>query len=48
MLGIKIKLSTAFHVQIDGQIERMNQELEQSLQFFIDHQQRIGLNGWQQ
>ena len=40
MLGIKIKLSTVFHLQIDGQTERMNQELEQYLQFFIDYQQK--------
>jgi len=39
MLGIKTKLSTAFHLQTDGQIERMNQELEQYLQMFIDHHQ---------
>ena len=37
MLGIKTKLFTAFHPQTDGQIERMNQELEQYLQMFIDH-----------
>jgi len=29
MLGIDSKLLTAFHPQMDGQIEQMNQELEQ-------------------
>ena len=37
ILGIETKLSTAFHLQTDGQTERMNQELEQYLWMFIDH-----------
>ena len=37
MLGIKTKLSMAFHPQTDGQTKRMNQELEQYLCMFIDH-----------
>jgi len=39
MLGIESKLSMAFHPQTDGQMERMNQELEQYLRMFIDHHQ---------
>jgi len=40
MLGIETRLSTAFHSQTDGQMEQMNQELEQYLQFFVEHRQR--------
>ena len=40
MLGIQMKLSTAFHPQSDGQTEHMNQKLEQYLQFFVDHRQK--------
>jgi len=39
MLGIESKLLTAFHLQTDGQTERVNQELEQYLRIFIDHRQ---------
>ena len=40
MLGIKTKLLTVFHPQTDGQIEHMNQELEQYLRFFIENRQK--------
>ena len=40
MLGIETKLSTAFHLQMDGQMEQMNQKLEQYLRFFIEHRQK--------
>jgi len=40
MLGIRTKLLMAFHSQTDRQTERMNQELEQYLQFFIEHRQK--------
>jgi len=43
MLGIRTKLSTAFHPQTDGQMEWMNQELEQYLRFFIEHRQKYWL-----
>ena len=40
MLRIETKLPTVFYLQTDSQIERMNQELEQYLRFFIDHRQK--------
>jgi len=40
MLEIKMRLSMVFHPQMDGQIEWMNQELEQYLQFFTEYRQR--------
>ena len=40
ILGIEMKLSTLFYSQTDGQMERMNQELEYYLQFFINHRQK--------
>jgi len=39
ILEIKSKMSTTFNSQTDGQIERVNQELEQYLRMFIDHKQ---------
>jgi len=43
-LGVKHKLSTAFHPQTDGQTERLNQMLEQYLRSYINYQQ----NNWVQ
>ena len=42
MLGIKTKLSTAFHPQTDRQTERINQELEQYLRIYVNYRQ----NNW--
>jgi len=39
ILGIEMKLSTAFHPQTNGQTEQVNQKLEQCLRIFINHQQ---------
>jgi len=42
MLGIETKLSMAYHLEIDGQTERTNQELEQYLRMYVNHRQ----NNW--
>jgi hypothetical protein len=39
LLGIKATSSTAYHPQTDGQMEHVNQELEQFLWIFIREQQ---------
>ena len=39
ILGIETKLSIAYYLQIDGQTERVNQELEQYFYIFINHRQ---------
>ena len=43
-MGIKSKISMAFHSQTDNQIERVNQELEQYLRMIIDHRQEQWLD----
>ena len=40
MLGIEMRLSTAFYSQTDGQTKQINQELEQYLQFFVDYRKK--------
>ena len=43
-LGIKRKMSTAYHPQMDGQTERTNQTLEGYLRNFVNYDQ----NDWYQ
>ena len=42
MLGIETKLSTAYHLQTNRQMERTNQELKQYLRMYVNHRQ----NNW--
>ena len=42
LLGIKINSSTAYHPQLNGQVERLNQEMEQYLRIFVSKRQ----NDW--
>ena len=40
LLEIQTKLLIVYYPQIDRQIERINQELEQYLRIFINHKQK--------
>jgi len=42
ILGIETKLSIAYHLKIDEQTKRTNQELEQYLRMYVNHKQ----NNW--
>src|SRR5260221_10444897 len=39
LLGVKLTPSTSYHPQTDGQMERVNQEIEAYLRVFVSHQQ---------
>ena len=38
-LRIEVAVSTAYHLQTDGQTERVNQEVEQFLHLFMNQRQ---------
>src|SRR5260370_17598607 len=39
LLGVKLTPSTSYHLQTDGQTERVNQEIEAYLRVFMSHRQ---------
>ena len=39
LLQVKINMSTAFHLETDGQTERINQTLEQYIRSYCSYQQ---------
>ena len=39
LLGIQVAASTAYHPQMDGQTERVNQEVKQFLRLFVNQWQ---------
>src|SRR5258707_562177 len=39
LLGVKLTPSTSYHLQTDGQMECMNQEIEAYLRVFVSHRQ---------
>ena len=43
-LETKRQLSTAYHLQTDGQTERINQEIETFLQYYVNYQQNDWMN----
>ncbi len=39
-LGVKLRPSSAYHPETDGQTERMNRKVEEMLRCYVDHNQR--------
>jgi hypothetical protein len=46
LLGIKIAATTMWHPQLDGQIEQVNQELDQYLQVFMNCHDLFLMPSW--
>src|SRR5260221_3411227 len=45
LLDIQLTPSTAYHPQMDGQMEQVNQEIEAHLRVFVSHHQMTGQTG---